>query len=506
MKVQVFSSAFCYGSKYMNLDHLIAEFINKINIREVNKDVVSSLRRTYDLSFDTNDWKNFLNKAIDISVQSNPPKGFKKSHNDNKIVLTDEQRHAYSERIVSDKYKYWEALRETVLDDLYKKVAKDLGKDSTRPKFSLKSEDDKDVNYVMEFDVLEDLEDVDFTALSCEEYVCNVTNEDVEKEIAEFLVKQIKEIESLDNNRAAKDGDIVEVDFVGKLGGVAFGGGTAKNFKFELGKKSMLADFEDGVLGMKPGEDRHIKVKFPNDYQAKKLAGLEADFKVHLHKIFDKGEYSGVEDFVKLNEKNHGFNDIDAFKEAVKRNVDFNTNYMLWILKKDNFLDKLDSVLSFELPQLVLESEFSKAKMNYMQKKVQELQSQNIEEGENTEERMASMKNDIEKDVKELEDAVRAKVKISMFLNDVARKNKIDLHNEDMNAEVVEQATLRGMDPNTFVKQYCNNEDFVNSLRASAFEGKILKFIIDKVNSIKMELTRDEAKSRYEKIFMDSSN
>ena len=490
----------------MNLDNLISEFIKKIDVKEMHQENVSPLRKIYDFSFPVSDWKVLLSKAIDISVMANPPKGFK-AHNDskNKIHLTDSQKQVYADRVVNERYKYWEALRETVLDDLYKKIAKDLNKDSTKPKFFLKSEDENCINYTMEFDVLNDLENVDFSSLSCDDYSCDVTDDDVGKEISEFLDKQVKEIKSLDLNRVVKDGDIVEIDFVGTLGNLAFEGGSAKNFRFEAGKKSMLPDFEEGILGMKLNEERNIKVKFPQDYQAKYLAGLEANFKIYLNNIFDKGKYDNIEDFVKSNEKIHGFKDIDDFKKAVKQNVEFNTNYILWILKKDALLDKLNSVLNFDLPQLVLESEFSKAKMNYMQKKAYEIQS-NAQEGDSdTESKISSMKDDIERDIKELEDTVKTKVKISMFLNDVARKNKIDLKDDDMNAEVVEQAALRGMDPKSFVKQYCNNEEFVNSLRSNAFEGKILKFIIDKANSNKIDLTRDEAKSRYEKIFMDSN-
>lgn len=487
----------------MNLDNLISAFIKEIDVKEVHQENISPLRKTYDISFSVNDWKVLLSKAIDISVMSNPPKGLTILNGDkNNIKLTDDQKQSYADRVVSEQYKYWEALRATVLDDLYKKVAKNLTQESTKPKFSLQSENENNINYKMEIDILDDLKDIDFPSLVCENYQCNVTDGDVEKEILQFLDKQIKEIKSSDSNRIATAGDIVEINFVGKLGNIAFEGGSAKNFKFEVGNKSMLSDFEEGVLGMKVGEEKSVKVKFPKDYQEKNLAGLEAIFKIDLTSIFDKGKYNNVPEFFELNKDTHGFQDFESFRKAVKQNVEFNTNYILWILKKDNFLDKLDSVLNFDLPQLIVENEFSQAKMRYMQKKAHEMQSK---ASENEKNKTPLMPDEIEKDLKDLERTVQTKIKISMFLNDVARKNKIDLSQEDIDAQSIEQATLRNMDKESFIRKYCNNENFVNSLRANAFEEKILKFIIGKASSNNIDLTRDEAKNRYEKIFIESN-
>jgi trigger factor len=477
----------------MNIEALATDFINKIDVLELPLDESMPLRKKYELTFKVDAWNDFLKAFIEKDIARD--RSLKGLHL--KAVLDEKRVEEIANRIVDKEknLKLKDALMKDILNRVYDNLVTELKKNVTHPEFEKISDSGSEIKHAMMFDLLDELPDFDFSTIKIQDYACNLSDDDLETEISRFLDKQVKEVEISDSSRESKDGDILLVDFAGYLGKIAFKGGTAKNYQFELGKGTMLPDFEEGFRGMKVGEEREIKVTFPQDYQAKELAGLEAVFHIKLHKIFGKGKYDGAEDFVKIN----GIESLDIFRKAVKENLDFNMNYMLWILKKDDLLDKIDAAFDFPIPQIIVDKEMQRAKMNYMQKKVQQLQSKGGESDLSED----GLKNEIEKEMGELESTVKTKVKLSMFFNDLARKNKISLDSGDVMGEVETQAKLRGMSTQDFIDKFCKTEQAIDVLRADAMESKLIKDIFGKVQSEKVEMKHDEVLEKYNKIFSE---
>ncbi len=180
-----------------------------------------------------------------------------------------------------------------------------------------KNEAGKDLEFVATFEVFPEVELASFDSIEVEKPVAEVTDADVDQMI-ETLREQRAEYQEVD--RAAENGDRVNIDFKGLKDGEAFEGGSAEGQNLELGSGQMIPGFEDGIVGMKAGDEKDIDVTFPEDYQSEELQGQAVVFQIKVHKVEAKqlpevdGEFMqafGVDD-----------GDMDKFKAEVRKNME----------------------------------------------------------------------------------------------------------------------------------------------------------------------------------------
>lgn len=137
-----------------------------------------------------------------------------------------------------------------------------------------------------------------------------------EKEIDEFVKSMAgRNRDWKEVKRAAKSGDRVVIDFVGKENGEPFEGGTGKEFSLELGSNTFVPGFEDKLVGHPAGEEFVIDITFPKDYHAH-LANKKVQFDIKLHKVEEAGEAKVDDEFAKT----MGFESLDEFKAEVRKN------------------------------------------------------------------------------------------------------------------------------------------------------------------------------------------
>ena len=142
---------------------------------------------------------------------------------------------------------------------------------------------------------------------------------------------------ALKKPRAAKLGDVVTIDFIGRIDGEAFEGGTAEEHALELGSNSFIPGFEDGLVGVKTDENRDVPVTFPEDYQAAHLAGKLAVFEVTVRDIREKADATIDDELA----KRLGFDDLDGLKDAIGQQINGQHATALRQLVKKNVLDAL---------------------------------------------------------------------------------------------------------------------------------------------------------------------
>ena len=173
-----------------------------------------------------------------------------------------------------------------------------------------------------------------------------VTNEDINDEIERVRERNSRLITVED--REAQNGDIAIIDFEGFCDGVAFEGGKAEKYSLGLGEGQFIAGFEDQVIGHKPGEKFDIVVTFPEEYQAKDLAGKEAVFKIKLHEI-KKKELPEVDDeFVKDVSE---FDTLDQYKESLKNQLTEQFEKKAKDDVENQMIDKLIELVEAEVPE-----------------------------------------------------------------------------------------------------------------------------------------------------------
>ena len=145
----------------------------------------------------------------------------------------------------------------------------------------------------------------------------NTTDKDIEHELGHMAERNSRLVSIED--RPVEKGDITTIDFVGSIDGVEFEGGKAENHELEIGSNTFIPGFEDQIIGMKIDEEKDIKVKFPEDYFSKDLAGKDAVFKVTLHEI-KKKELPKIDDeFAKDVSE---FDTLDELKNSIKEKLD----------------------------------------------------------------------------------------------------------------------------------------------------------------------------------------
>ena len=185
----------------------------------------------------------------------------------------------------------------------------------------------------------------------------SVSEDEKNAKITDFL-KAVAPLEKSDKDTLEK-GDYAKFDFEGFVDGVAFDGGKAQNYVLEIGSNQFIPGFEDGMIGLKVGEEKDINVKFPQGYGAQNLAGKEAVFKVKLHEIQAKNIPSELSDeaIQKLipNEK-----DITKakFEERIQKQIrDEKFQTLLNEELKTKFADAVVEKIKFDLPKVIVEQE-----------------------------------------------------------------------------------------------------------------------------------------------------
>ncbi len=191
----------------------------------------------------------------------------------------------------------------------------------------------------------------DYKGITVKKTVNAVTDEAVEHEIGHMLEKNSRTI-SVDD-RAAENGDDVVIDFEGFKDGVAFDGGKAEKFTLKLGSGQFIPGFEDQVVGHNIGDEFDINVTFPEDYQAKELAGAPVVFKIKLHEIKTTELPELDDDFVK---DTSDFNTVDELRADVRKHLEEDAEKQADNEVETSILDAVINKLEGEIPEVMYEN------------------------------------------------------------------------------------------------------------------------------------------------------
>jgi len=191
-----------------------------------------------------------------------------------------------------------EMLGETVQESFYNAINQQDLNVAGYPQFHKLDEQDGQILYSAKFEVFPEIKLPKFDTLSIEVNQSEVTDADVEMMVTK-LREQKSAWKSANGNKKAKAGDQVIIDFVGKKDGVEFEGGKAEDVPLELGSGRMIPGFEEGIEGMKKGEEKTIEVTFPEDYQSEDLKGQTVTFDITVHSVQSKVLPEIDEEFVK---------------------------------------------------------------------------------------------------------------------------------------------------------------------------------------------------------------
>ncbi|MGY9006489.1 MAG: trigger factor, partial [Alphaproteobacteria bacterium] len=207
---------------------------------------------------------------------------------------------------------------ERALSDSSAEVMKDKElRPAMQPQVKIENFDEgKDLVYSITIEIMPDIEPVDFAKIKLENPVVALEDSMVDEALERIAAEQ-KVFEKTDEDRASVTEDALLVDFTGRVDGVEFPGGAAKDFQLELDSQNFIPGFIEQVVGAKPGENRKIKVTFPTDYGAEDMAGKDAEFEIDVKEL-------RVRKGIEINDelaKAAGLESLDAMKDAIRERM-----------------------------------------------------------------------------------------------------------------------------------------------------------------------------------------
>ncbi|MBM1144091.1 MAG: trigger factor [Alcanivorax sp.] len=266
------------------------------------------------------------------------------------------------------KRRFGAAVRNEVLADVMREsfleaVEQEKLQPAGMPGFeATKNEAGKDLEFVATFEVFPEVELASFDSIEVEKPVAEVTDADVDQMI-ETLREQRAEYQEVE--RAAENGDRVNIDFTGLKDGEAFEGGSAEGQNLELGSGQMIPGFEDGIVGMKAGDEKDIDVTFPEDYQSEELQGQAVVFQIKVHKVEAKQLPEVDAEFMQAFGVDDG--DMDKFKAEVRKNMERELSNAVSGKVKEQVMDGLAGQHEFDLPEPLIKQEVDRMRQQMAQ-------------------------------------------------------------------------------------------------------------------------------------------
>ncbi|MEZ0171053.1 trigger factor [Microvirga sp. TS319] len=319
-----------------------------------------------------------------------------------------------------------------------------------------------DLAFTVALEVLPDFELADLSDVSVKKPVVEVS----ETEINESLERMAKQNRSFETKEgAAADGDRVLVDFVGRIDGTEFEGGNGQDIHVELGSNTFIPGFEEQLIGLKAGDTKLVKVKFPENYLAAHLAGKDAEFDVTVKDVEAPGELKIDDEMA----KGFGMESLDKLKEAIgdaiKRDFDAQSRRKV----KKELLDALDAKYSFELPPSLVEQEFAAV---WSQVEADMKSNGRTFADEDTTEEQA--KADYRK-------IAERRVRLGLVLAQIGEKSDIKISDDEVTQALIERVRQYPGQERQVWEFYQKNPQALAEIRAPLFEEKVVDQILSQV-------------------------
>ncbi|CUR47174.1 Cell division trigger factor [Alloalcanivorax xenomutans] len=266
------------------------------------------------------------------------------------------------------KRRFGAAVRNEVLADVMREsfleaVEKENLQPAGLPGFeATRNEGGQDLEFVATFEVFPEVELADLSTIEVEKPVAEITDADVD-EMIETLRSQRSDFAEVD--RAAEQGDRVNIDYKGLKDGEAFEGGSAEGQNLELGSGSMIPGFEDGIVGMKAGEEKDIDVTFPEEYHSEELKGQAVVFQIKVNKVEAKALPEVDAEFMKAFGVEDG--DLETFKTEVRNNMERELKNAVSGKVKEQTMDGLAKLHEFDLPAALIKQEIDRMRQQMVQ-------------------------------------------------------------------------------------------------------------------------------------------
>ncbi len=374
-----------------------------------------------------------------------------------------------------------EVLQEAVGESTQKALSDQSFRPALQPSIELEGEVEKvldgkaDLTFNMSFEVIPQIDLADFSKITVEKPVTEVSDADVDEALKRLSSEQ-KNFIARPEGEKAESGDLLTIDFVGRVNGEVFQGGSAEDASLEIGSGRFIPGFEEQLTGAKVGDDVEVKVTFPENYGGSDLAGKDAVFAVKVKEVKMPAELAMDDTFA----ARFGFDTLDKLREAVTNQIKSNYNGMSRMHMKRALLDALDEKHSFELPSGMVDQEFNGIWSQFEQEmKAQGKTAADLDQPEE----------EIKADYRKI---AERRVRLGLVLAEVSERNNIGVTQEELQAALAERVRQFPGQERRFYEFYQKNPQALAELRAPILEDKVVDFISEQATVNEKQVSKDE--------------
>ena len=374
---------------------------------------------------------------------------------------------------------YGPEIRQDVLWDLasktFSKIAqeKDL-KIVSRPNLiPEKIEEGKDAKFKATFEVYPEVSISKMSKISYTNFSSEISDDDLDKTITN-LQKRMSQWET--STEASKDGDQVKISFVGKIDGEEFEGGTAEDFTVEIGSKSMIEGFEEGLIGLSAGDNKILELTFPDDYGKSDLASKPVNFETQVKEVLSPKLPELNEEFFKSTGIES--DDIESFKKEVKTKLEEDLTNILNGKIKQSLFDALLIANDFEVPSAMVDSEVSNMKQD-------------------TARRMGMDPKDMNEDLfpnETFTEEATKRVKVGILLNKIIEDKELK-PDADKVKEIIEERAKNYKDPQQVINYFYSDDEQLRNIESISLEEQVVEIIKSEAKSVDENISYEDCVS-----------
>jgi trigger factor len=374
-----------------------------------------------------------------------------------------------------------EAMQESIDGAMSEHFEKSGDRPAMQPDVKMTNEDWKegdDVEVTMTYEALPEIPELDMSKLKLEKLVVKADDAAIDEALAN-LAESAQDFNARKKGSKAKDGDQVVMDFVGKVDGEAFEGGSAEDFPLVLGSGNFIPGFEEQLVGVKADEEKAVTVSFPDDYQAEHLKGKEATFDCTIKEVKEPVA-------AEINDEmatKFGAEDLAALKTQIAERLEAEYAGASRAVMKRGMLDELDKMVDFDLPPSLLDAEAGQIAHQLWHEDNPEVEGHDHPEIETTEEHTK---------------LATRRVRLGLLLAEIGQKAEVEVSDAEMTQAIMNQARQYPGQERQFFEFVQQNQQMQQQLRAPLFEDKVVDHIAESATVKEKEVSKEDLQKAVE--------
>ena len=359
---------------------------------------------------------------------------------------------------------FGEVLDKVLKETSTKALEENKIKPAGQPKLDLKTYgEDKELEYVLSVTELPKVDVKSIESIKFDQYSVKINNSETDKRIKEIAKNQPSFKEASPDTKA-KEGDLVTLDYQATVDGKEFKGSEGKNTQLTLGKDLFLKGFDKQLIGVKKDDEKTVDAVLPENFPEKELVNKAAKFKCKILNVKNPEEVKIDDNFA----KNLGAKDLNDLKTLISKQINDEYKNSLDQLSKNQILKEIEKIKVEEIPENLIEEEIK-------------ILSQGMDEAE------------AKKNKAKFTETAKTRIKTGLILNEFGEQNKIQVSEQEIQAEVQKQLRMMPGQEKMVMDFYQKNPSAVASLRGTVYEEKILNLIKEKAKPNKKEISKEEA-------------